>query len=169
MRGLDPRCRLIAVTSPVLRIPHTLVRYTDESRIDTLLQAYDREGLDALVTRLGVNVRVSGGKTILMLAAERDHLLATTSLLCRHADVAAVDDSGKTALHYAAMSGADGVAEVLIDAGAPVDMRDAEGRTPLWYAAARNYPDSAIVDVFLRAGANPRLRDHHGVNANDML
>lgn len=121
------------------------------------------------MTQLGVNVRVSGGKTILMLASERDHLLATTSLLCRQADLTAVDDSGKTALHYAALSGADGVAEVLIDAGAPLDCRDAEGRTPLWYAAAKHYPDSAIVDVLLRAGANPRLRDHHGVNANDML
>lgn len=56
-------------------------------------------------------------------------------LIARGVDVNAVDDDGRTALHYAAMQGVrpDYVRE-LLDAGAVPDVRDGAGATPLDYA-----------------------------------
>lgn len=51
------------------------------------------------------------------------------------ADVIAVDDTGKSALHLAAQHGKDKVIELLINSGLPVDTMDKSGRTPLHIAA----------------------------------
>ncbi len=45
------------------------------------------------------------------------------------------DDSGCTALHFAADRGNVDVARLLIQAGADVNAQDADGQTPLHYAA----------------------------------
>ncbi len=50
-------------------------------------------------------------------------------------------------------------------AGAKVDSRDSERRTPLIYAAANGFED--IIDRLTAAGANPNFKDRNGNNAFD--
>ena len=46
-------------------------------------------------------------------------------------DLHAADDAGNTALHYAAASAFDSVVEFLVSRGAELDLKNAEGQTPL--------------------------------------
>src|SRR5439155_17304000 len=48
------------------------------------------------------------------------------------ANVNAADDSGITALHYAAFSRLDSVVQFLVEKGASLDVKNKFGETPLW-------------------------------------
>jgi hypothetical protein len=63
---------------------------------------------------------------------ERD-VLAAVQLLVEElkADVNAVDDKNETALHGAVCRSADSVIQYLVDKGARLDIKDADGLTPL--------------------------------------
>jgi len=54
-------------------------------------------------------------------------------LLDQHVDVNAVNDSGQTALHFAALS-SDATVKLLAEHGAELDVKDKQGRTPLDFA-----------------------------------
>jgi len=54
-------------------------------------------------------------------------------LLDRHVDVNAVNDSGQTGLHFAALS-SDATVKLLAEHGAQLDIKDKQGRTPLDFA-----------------------------------
>ncbi len=60
-------------------------------------------------------------------------------------------------------SGVAAAVELHLRRGAPIDGRDAQGRTPLMLAAMRGHLD--VCRVLLQAGANPALRDPSGDDA----
>lgn len=60
--------------------------------------------------------------------------------------------SGRSPLHVAALNGAVRVANMLLEAGALVHVRDALGHTPLYYAARQGHEE--IVDLLVKTGAN---------------
>jgi ankyrin repeat protein len=63
---------------------------------------------------------------------ERDVLAAVKELVEElHADVNAVDNKNETALHGAVCRSADSVIQYLVDKGARLDIKDADGLTPL--------------------------------------
>jgi hypothetical protein len=82
-------------------------------------------------------------------------------------DVNAVDEQGLTALHGAALNGADATAQFLIEKGAKLDVRDKHQQTPLSVATGRCLPwipygeelceviRPTTRDLFLKAGATP--------------
>lgn len=60
---------------------------------------------------------------------------------------------GGNALHVACAAGQQPAAEALINMGADVAARDAEGRTPLWHAwAAPSGPHHGVAGMLLRLG-----------------
>ncbi|KAJ8501659.1 hypothetical protein ONZ51_g442 [Trametes cubensis] len=60
--------------------------------------------------------------------------------------------SGRAPLHVAALNGAMKSAEMLLEAGALVHVRDGLGHTPLYYAARQGH--EGLVDLLVKAGAN---------------
>ena len=60
--------------------------------------------------------------------------------------------SGRSPLHVAALNGATRAANMLLEAGALVHVRDALGHTPLYYAARQGHED--VVDLLVKTGAN---------------
>ncbi|RDW65938.1 uncharacterized protein DSM5745_09677 [Aspergillus mulundensis] len=70
-------------------------------------------------------------------------------------DIGAKDESGKTLLHYAAMSDNLPVIEYLLEHDAPVAQLDIQHRTALYYAAWRGSPKA--VRMLLAHGANSKL------------
>ena len=82
-------------------------------------------------------------------------------------DVNAVDEQGLTALHGAALNGADATAQFLIEKGAKLDVRDRHQQTPLSVATGHCLPwipygeelceviRPTTRDLFLKAGATP--------------
>lgn len=146
-----------------------LISYVDGGRFDEIMLTGDLAGMGRFLTNTGPDARDDHDRTVLMRAAEAGNLMVVARLLDLGADPDLMDPHGTTALHLAAVTGDDGVVEILINAGAIVDKLDNKDRTPLWYATAHHLPESTVVEVLLRAGANPKLRDHNGVSPEDML
>lgn len=105
----------------------------------------------------------ANGNTALMMAAFKRNRPAAEALVARGA---AVNRPGWTPLHYAAASGDEDIARLLIKHGAKVDALSppASGAyTPLMMAAREGHPDMA---AFLTSqGANPKLTNTEGLNA----
>lgn len=75
-------------------------------------------------------------------------------LLARGADAAQPDNAGLTPLHLAVSEHDGRITALILDTGTPPDLRDAAGRTPLWYAAEGD-DNLAPFRLLLAAGASP--------------
>jgi hypothetical protein len=131
-----------------------------------------REGsmqvLDALLRYPGTNVDAPAmnGNTALMMAAYKRNKPAAEALIAKGA---AVNRPGWTPLHYAAASGDDDIARLLLAHGAEVDAVSppASGKyTPLMMAAREGHQDSAL--FLLGQGADPRLKNGEGLTASQI-
>lgn len=79
---------------------------------------------------------------------------AALLMLARGADPALPDANGLTALHLSVTEQDGQITTLILDSGTEVDMRDAAGRTALWYAAAGT-KNIAPWRILLEAGAQP--------------
>lgn len=68
-------------------------------------------------------------------------------------------------IFYAAMADDIGVAKQYVASGAPVDVRDKFGRTPLMLAA--EHGNAKLVEYLLQSGADPDLKVETGLRAID--
>ena len=128
-----------------------------------------REGsmrvLQVLLDQPGIQLDAPAmnGNTALMMAAFKRNRPAAESLVARGA---AVNRPGWTPLHYAAASGDEDIARLLIKRGAKVDAVSppASGSyTPLMMAAREGHPD--MVAFLTSQGANPKLTNSEGLTA----
>ena len=71
------------------------------------------------------------------------------------------DDSGETALHYAAQLGDQRMANALLYYKAPVDARDQFGNTPLHWAAQRG--SMSVMQLLLDSGASVDVQNKQGM------
>lgn len=104
----------------------------------------------------------AAGETALMMASLRGHATWVVRLAERGA---AINRSGWTPLHYAASGSEPKVLSLLLERGAQLDARSANGTTPLMMAAGYGAMDGA--DLLLARGADPRRRNERGLNAVD--
>jgi ankyrin repeat protein len=114
--------------------------------------------LRALIAR-GVDLNAAHAAMTPLLAATRDSWHgrpeAVMTLLANGADPRTPDADGNTPLHHAARSSDPGVAALLRDAAAEVDVRNGEGVTPLGIAcAAGNW---RLARFLLERGAKAEL------------
>ena len=93
------------------------------------------------------------GRTPLQFAAESGEIEMARLLLRCGADVNAADDVGISALHLATLAGPR-MCEVLIAAGAGLEARDGNGRSPIDWAS--NDGNEAVVKLLRSRGARER-------------
>ena len=117
------------------------------------------------------NVAVAGGKTPLMEAVDEPGQFfdaareaVVEALLAGGADVAARDDHGRAALHFAGRADVRAV-ELLLAAGADPGATAADGTTALHTAAEHNNVDPAR--ALIAAGADPGARNDQGLTPVD--
>lgn len=98
------------------------------------------------------------------LAASSGNIDGVRTNIERGVDVNERDANGATLLTVAAIFGHDGVATLLLDAGAEVNARNADnGATALHAAAFLGH--AAVVETLLTAGADPGLASDNGGTA----
>jgi len=113
--------------------------------------------------RIRVDAQAANGNTALMMAAFKRNLAAAEALVAKGA---AIDREGWTPLHYAAASGADDIAALLLARGARIDAtspRASGSFTPLMMAAREGQQDSAR--FLLSKGASRTLKNGEGLSA----
>ena len=110
-----------------------------------------------------VDAPAMNGNTALMMAAFKRNRPAAETLVARGA---AINRSGWTPLHYAAASGDEDIARLLLKRGARVDAVSppASGSfTPLMMAAREGKQDMAV--FLVRQGANVQMKNTEGLTA----
>ena len=73
--------------------------------------------------------------------------------------LAEADEEGRSPLHWAADRGQTVCVQMLLEARAPADARDAEGATPLAYAVTCEYDE--VVSLLLQFNADPEATYLH--------
>lgn len=125
-----------------------------------------------LKTPSRANTTREGGETLLMAAAsQHTDPRFVQAILDAGGDVYAVDDEGRTALMYNAMSGASAkpdIAHALIAAGSVIDARDHLGRTPLMYSVQVNHK-GLITEELVKYGADVNLRDRSSLGQTPLM
>jgi len=133
----------------------------------------------ALEKGLDMESRDPAGATSLMDAAGVGDLASVKALLAKGANVNAVSAGPDglpplkvkngviqlglfTPLMLAATYGPPELVEMLLKAGAKVNVTDVRGMTPLHYAVTSDYQSPEIVRMLLAAGADPKLKMSDG-------
>jgi ankyrin repeat protein len=128
-----------------------------------------REGsmrvFDALLLHPGTDLeaKAMNGNTALMMAAFKGNKRAAEALLAKGAQV---NRAGWTPLHYAAASGSEDIARLLIARKAKLDAaspRESGAYTPLMMAAREG--QAGMVSLLLEQGARPDLKNTEGLSA----
>ena len=116
-----------------------------------------------MLVSAGAGVRVTNdeGKTCLHTVAEAGRTEIVRYLVSLpHVDVNQDTVESDTALHLAVLHVKPDVVQVLIDAGADINIQDSEGRSPLHTACELGTLD--MVKMLVRAGAGVRATDNEG-------
>nr|XP_023663695.1 neurogenic locus notch homolog protein 1-like [Paramormyrops kingsleyae] len=123
--------------------------------------AADAQGVFQILIRnraTDLDARMHDGTTPLILAARLAVEGMVEELINCHADANAVDDFGKSALHWAAAVNNLDAAMVLLKNGANKDMQNNKEETPLFLAAREGSYETA--KVLLDHFANREITDH---------
>ena len=96
----------------------------------------------------------------LRISANLNDVEAVERLLGSGASPNGTDEHKRTALHFGAAKGYDGVVRVLLQNGADPNQKDALGNTALHLAACTNH--IGVVTLLLRAGTDVSQIDNNG-------
>ena len=84
------------------------------------------------------------------------------TLIAAGADAGIAESSGINLLHWAVIANRSAVIPVLIQAHVPLNETDANGYTPLMYAATIDFGDTNVMKELLKAGADRSIRNPEG-------
>lgn len=94
--------------------------------------------------------------------------LATFLLNWSPSDINIQDKFGRTPLHVVASSGLDKFAESLLSKGADATALDNSGRSALHYAAESKYFSDSLLQLLVKFGNNPNLKDNKNLSSIDL-
>ncbi|GEM_PF-1881241 len=100
------------------------------------------------------------GMTLLALSVRENVVSLVERLLALESDPNAEDDLQRRPVHFAAYNGSTGILEMLVESGAEVRVRDADGLTPLHLCAHMGYDE--VVRLLLETGVDVDAKDNEG-------
>lgn len=131
-----------------------LAVHEDSKKVfNVLLNAHD----------IDLNLRSRNGDTALMIASYKGDVAAVKALLDKEAEP---NNTGWTALHYAAAIGNDEIVQMLLDASAYIDAGSPNNTTPIMMAARAG--KILTVKLLLDSGADVTLKNDVGMTAIDL-
>ena len=144
--------------------PNSVEHLRGETGLMMALREKSMHVFDVLLNARGINLEAhaKNGDTALMLAAFSGNLAAANALLAHGAEA---NQTGWTALHYAASAGHDDIVRLLLDRYAYIDAASPNGTTPLMMAARAGH--ILTVKLLLDEGADLSLKNNLGMSALD--
>lgn len=112
---------------------------------------------------IDLNLRARNGDTALMIASYKGDVATVKALLDKEAEP---NNTGWTALHYAAAIGNNEIVQMLLDASAYIDAGSPNNTTPIMMAARAGKIET--VKLLLDSGADVTLKNDVGMNAIDL-
>jgi ankyrin repeat protein len=152
--------------------PNPISRHTNwETPLHYAAEAGAIDAVQALLDGgVEVDVRIDQGRSPMMNIIKEGRSgygsPVVRVLLDNGADPSLQDNSGSTALHYAAMNGRTDTIQLLIEHGASLDLTNDLGNTALHLAASRS--KSGAVSVLIEQGASLDLKNDKGETALDV-
>jgi uncharacterized protein len=125
-----------------------------EEKVWTEILSGISKATEAVVITIDVNARRPDGTTALMSAEDAE--MAKAAIL-KGAKLDAADNTGMTALHHAAWNRKSDVAKLLLENGANVAAKSANGMTAIMYAG-----NAAVAELLLARGAKLEASDDGG-------
>lgn len=142
--------------------PNTLEPERYETALILAVRNKAQKVLAVLLATPGVNLdaRSQNGDTALMIAAFKSNLPVASALIDKGAEI---NQSGWTALHYAASAGSDAIVKILLEHAAYIDAESPNKTTPLMMAvlSAR----LSTVKLLLEEGADLAVKNERGFSA----
>jgi ankyrin repeat protein len=151
---------LKAVDAPLQRMPH-IVRPSADGKGAAMHVAAcgGRTAVVRLLLDAGVAVHGSEGwGNPLHDAVQRNREGVVRLLLARGADINAKNQHGKSPLYVAAYHRQHAMARLLLKMGADINQANSDGETVVYYLAAPVEEDLPMLEMVLKAGANPNVR-----------
>jgi ankyrin repeat protein len=144
--------------------PNLVEERRGETGIILALREDSAKVFDVLLNAPAVNLeaRANNGDTALMIAAYKGNVGAVKALIAKEVEV---NQTGWTALHYAAASGNNEIVQILLDESAYIDAESPNGTTPLMMAARNGH--ILTVKLLLDEGADATLKNNVGMDAID--
>lgn len=158
---------LPTITSMLLKgaDPNIIEPTRGDHALIVALQENSFKVFDFLVglSNIHLNWRNQVGNSALMIAAYKKNIDAVQKLIDKGAEV---NQTGWTALHYAAAAGSNPIVQLLLDNDAYIDTQSPNKTTPLMMAARGGY--ILTVKLLLDEGADLTLKNSLGMTALDM-
>ncbi len=140
---------LAATITAFFRLLKIDLRFEKHEEMLPIFQAVERGDVSVVQQYLAgggdVDARNAIGHTLLMCSSRNCWPKIAALLIARKANVNAVDDISRSALHYAAAAMSVDISKMLLAAGTRTDMRDRSGSTPL--ADAQKSLSYRIVEI----------------------
>ncbi|AMO99811.1 ankyrin repeat family protein [Collimonas arenae] len=145
--------------------PNLVDKQRGETGLMVALQEDSMKVFDVLINAQGIdlNLRARNGDTALMIASYKGKVAAVKALLDKEAEP---NNTGWTALHYAAAIGNDEIVQMLLDASAYIDAGSPNNTTPIMMAARAG--KIMTVKLLLDSGADATLKNDVGMSAIDL-
>jgi uncharacterized protein len=140
----------------------------DTKLFSEYLEENRTQELKRVIDSIGVEACDNYNRTALILAAFYNNTELVIWLIEKGVNINHQDKSGFSALHYAAKEQHVEIVKVLIESKATVDIKDSSGNTPLIGAIynARGY--YKVIELLIKAGASPELKNNFGVSARSL-
>jgi uncharacterized protein len=138
-----------------------------------VFQIVRRDGIETLrsvISSSEISKRTDGNRTLLHVALAYGRPPEFVIELVRlGADVNAVDSTGETPLHYAAVHGRITEAEILLKSGGNLSITDKHGNTPLWAAVFNARGAYELVRLLMAHGGGNYVdkKNRHGKSPLD--
>jgi len=142
----------------------------NEKELIKALMGNDFNDIKSIIGSAGINSTDRDNRSILMNCIIENKIDFIKELLSYEGiDLNIQDNNGYSALHFAVQNGNLDVVSLLLENKADIDVQDNWGNTPLW-RSVNNYPDNReIINILIKYGANPEIKNNSGISAMQIM
>jgi uncharacterized protein len=131
------------------------IKYGDSSEYFSQIDCYE------------INVRNVNGASMLHKAIAAKKFDIANDLVNRGIDVNIVNNEGQSVGHYLSYYPNLLFSKKILDKGLNINIQDRWGNTPLWYAIYNGKGNYELVELFVKYGADPEIKNKAGKSSVD--